>query len=229
MSANANPGRRIKAVIFDLDGVLVDSESVFRDCYCKIVQEHTGRKVPKQYFNKFVGKKETEISRELSKDFGLSIPYTRLFSERVAYFSGLKRIRRMPGALRTVRTLSSRLPLAVASSSERRHVLKMLRLSGLARFFKTIVYFELAGKRKPAPDLYLLAAKRLGIPPANCLAIEDSATGVLSAKRAGMFAVAVRTELAKDQDFSLADYIVPNISAAGKLVLKLTKEPFGSS
>ena len=97
----------------------------------------------------------------------------------------------IPGARAAVERIAARWPLAVASSSNRELIEAVLELAGLERFFRATVSSEEVPRGKPAPDVYLEAARRLGADPARCAAVEDSHKGILSAKAAGMRVLAV--------------------------------------
>lgn len=208
----SNKGK-IKAIVFDLDGLLVDTETIFLRIYSQIVRKHTGRTLEPADLAKFVGTPEKGMWKFLRTEYELPISEQELSRERIVAFSRLKRIRTLPGTRKSLEYfVGKRVPLAVASSSERRHVRHALRVSGLAKFFSVATCFEDTGRRKPAPDLYLLAAKKLRISPANCIAVEDSEAGIAAAKRAGFFAVAVPSKYTKGiQDFSRADAILGSV------------------
>jgi HAD superfamily hydrolase (TIGR01509 family) len=204
--------RKIKAVIFDLDGLLIDSETEFRAAIGGLVRRRSGRALSREIFGKLVGKTTDQDASTLSKEFGVKFARGELLGCFESHFSSLKKVRPMPGAVRAVSFFrDAGLKVAVASSSPKWYVGKFLKALGLGRKVGAVVCGNEVKRRKPAPDVYLLAAKRLGVAPADCLAIDDSGSGILAAKRAGMLAVAVPNEYTLGHDFSKADLVVPSL------------------
>jgi HAD superfamily hydrolase (TIGR01509 family) len=182
----------IAAVIFDLDGVLVDSESVWDAVREQITRESGGRWHAHAQRD-MMGMSSLEWSRYMHDT--LAVPMSpeeisALVVERLA-----ERYRRdlplLPGAVETVRTLAARWPLGLASSSNRPVIDLVLEVTGLASCFRTTVSSEEVESGKPAPDVYLEAARRLEVDPTSCAAIEDSTNGIRSAKAAGMLVAVV--------------------------------------
>jgi HAD superfamily hydrolase (TIGR01509 family) len=166
----------IAAVVFDLDGVLVQSEPIWEEVRRGLVEEHGGCWAADAQ-NRLMGMSTSEWARYLSEDLGVGLPAAHLPL--------------LPGASRAVRLLAARWPLALASSSPRSLIDLVLGESGLAELFKVTISTEEVSRGKPAPDVYLEAAARLGAQPASCAAVEDSTNGVLSALAAGLAVVAV--------------------------------------
>src|SRR5438270_8860150 len=120
----------------------------------------------------------------------------------------------LEGAAEAVRRLAARWPLGLASSSNRELIDRALELSGLAPYFRATVSSEEVERGKPAPDVYLEAARRLGVEPARCAAIEDSASGIRSAHAAGMHVVAIpnRAFPPPEDALALADIVLDSIA-----------------
>jgi len=184
--------RRIAAVAFDLDGVLVDSEPVWERVRRGLVAERGGQWLAGAQ-DALMGMSTTEWSHYLSEELG-----TRLEPERVAAIvigrmaaAYAERLPLMPGADDAVRRLAARWPLALASSSPRRLIDVVLAQTSWDGLFRAALSTEETGRGKPAPDIYQSAAARLGVPPAACAAVEDSSNGLRSAAAAGMLVIAV--------------------------------------
>jgi len=179
-------------VVFDLDGVLVDSEHVWDEAREHLARERGGR-WHEGAQRDMMGMSSTEWSRYMHERIGLPEPPEEISAEVVSRLEKIYRehLPLIDGAAEAVERLAERWPLAVASSSNRPLIDLVLELSGLARFFSATVSSEEVPRGKPAPDVYLEAAKRLAVEPVTCAAIEDSENGILSAKAAGMRVLAI--------------------------------------
>jgi HAD superfamily hydrolase (TIGR01509 family) len=185
-------GPRIAAVVFDMDGVLVDSEAVWDDVRRRFTEESGGRWLESAQRD-MMGMSSVEWSRYVRDRLGVPMAPEEIsmaVADRVA-----DRYRDqpplLPGAVEAVRSLAPEWPLAVASSSNRHVIDLVLELAGLDGSFQTTVSSEEIGRGKPTPDVYLEAARRLGVDPKRCAAIEDSTNGIRSAHAAGMTVIAV--------------------------------------
>ena len=182
----------IEAVVFDMDGVLIDSEPVWEQVRRKFVAAHGGRWADDAQ-ERLMGMSTAEWSAYLSEDFGLRLSPSQVAEGVIAAMATeyQAHLPLLPGAVDAVHALSARWPLAVASSAPKSLIEAVLDASGLRRAFTAAVSSEEVPRGKPAPDVYLEAAKRLGIPPASCAAIEDSSNGLRSASAAGLTVIAV--------------------------------------
>jgi HAD superfamily hydrolase (TIGR01509 family) len=182
----------IQAVIYDLDGVLVDSEHVWDSAREELARERGGR-WHEGAQRDMMGMSSTEWSRYMHEVIGVPGPPEEISAEVVRRLERIYRehLPLIDGATEAVRRLAARWPLAVASSSNRPIIDLVLGLSGLAQFFRVTVSSEEVPRGKPAPDVYLEAAKRLGVEPAACAAVEDSHNGILSAKAAAIRVIAI--------------------------------------
>ena len=182
----------IEAVVFDLDGLLLDSEQVWDEVREILTRERGGR-WHEQAQADMMGMSSTQWSRYMHEELGLRDQpdeINRLVVERM-----LERYRdRLPvidGAVEAVRRIGERWPLGLASSSNRPLIDLALDLMGIADRFRVTVSSEEVERGKPAPDVYLEAARRLGTAPDRIVAIEDSANGIRAAKAAGMRVIAI--------------------------------------
>ena len=182
----------ITAVVFDLDGVLIDSEPVWEQVRREVVASHGGHWAPDAQ-DRLMGMSTGEWSRYLSADLGVGLPPEQVASlviDRMA-----ERYRQhlplMPGAVEAVRSLAGRWPLGLASSSPPSLIETVLDAASLREFFVTAMSTEQVAHGKPAPDIYLAVTGRLGQPPAECAAVEDSSNGLRSAAAAGCQVIAV--------------------------------------
>jgi len=182
----------IEAVVFDLDGVLLDSEQVWDEVREELVKERGGR-WHEQAQTEMMGMSSVEWSRYMHDELGLPEPPEEISAEVVQRLDEVyrKRLPLIDGAREAVERLAARWPLGLASSSNREVIDLVLALSGLARYFRVTVSSEEVPRGKPAPDVYLEAARSLGVPPERCAAVEDSHNGIRSAKAAGMRVIAI--------------------------------------
>lgn len=212
------------AVIFDLDGLLIDSEPFWRLAEVqvfnqlgvplteKMCAETVGLRIDEviQYWFdkfpwdsehhslKFVEEDILEKMEELISTQGMAMKGVK---ESISYFNDL------------------RLPMAVASSSKMRLIECAVDRLNIRKHFQTLCSAEHCEKGKPHPEVYLNAAKALGIPPEECVALEDSVNGIRAAKAAGMLCVAIPEKKSYSKDFALADYTLENLAEVEKLQL----------
>jgi HAD superfamily hydrolase (TIGR01509 family) len=182
----------IAAVIFDLDGVLLDSESAWVEVKREFTEENGGRWKESAQWD-MLGMSSTEWSRYMHNELGVPVPPERISSEVADRLARRYResLPLLPGAVEAVRSLARQWPLGLASSSNRKVIDLALEQAGAAGDFKTTVSSEEVERGKPAPDVYLEAARRLEVDAAACVAIEDSSNGIRSAHAAEMSLIAV--------------------------------------
>jgi len=182
----------IEAAIFDLDGLLIHSEEVW-DAVREEYVRAQGRPYTAEVQRAMMGMSSTEWSRYLHETVGIPDEPEAINAEVVRRM--LEAYRRhlplAPGAVEAVERVAARFPLALASSSNRPLIDEVLELAGLAPCFRATLSSEEVGRGKPAPDVYLEAARRLGVAPERCAAVEDSQAGIRSAHTAGMRVVAI--------------------------------------
>lgn len=180
------------AVIFDLDGVLVDSEQLWNRAKEEYVHA-TGGQWREDAPEAMIGMSSPEWSAYIRDELGVDRPASEINRAVVLRIEELYRaeLPLLPGAVETVRAMERRWPLGLASSSNREIIDLVIEEAGLSGAFVATVSSEEVARGKPSPDVYLEAARRMGVDPHRCVAIEDSANGLRSAHAAGMAAVAV--------------------------------------
>ncbi len=204
----------IEAVVFDLDGVLLRSEEVWDAVRERYVRERGGR-YDEEVQRAMMGMSAPEWSRFLHEEAGVPDDLDEINSEVVRRM--LEAYRRelplLPGAVEAVRRAADAFPLALASSSNREVFEEVLELTGLADCFRATVSSEEVEHGKPAPDVYLEAARRLGVAPERCTAVEDSHAGIRSARAAGMRVVAIPNAAypPDEEALALADAVVRSL------------------
>lgn len=182
----------IEAVIFDLDGVLIDSERVWNSAREQLVRERGGT-WHEQATREMMGMSAPEWSRYMHENLGVDMESEQIVAEVVRRMEALyrERLPLIPGAREAVAALASHWRLGIASSANRRLIELVLDLAGMRGRFAVTVSAEEVAHGKPAPDVYLEAAERLGAMPGRCAAVEDSTNGLRAAASAGMLVVAV--------------------------------------
>jgi HAD superfamily hydrolase (TIGR01509 family) len=184
--------RMIEAVVFDLDGVLVDSEPVWEQVRRQVVAEHGGQWLPDAQ-RRLMGMSTGEWARYLSQDLGVGLPPPAVAATVIERMQTRYReaVPLMPGAAEAVRRLAARWPLGLASSSPPVLIGAVLDGAGLRECFTATLSTEQVSRGKPAPDIYLAVTGLLGFPPEACAAVEDSTNGLRSAAAAGLEVIAV--------------------------------------
>jgi HAD superfamily hydrolase (TIGR01509 family) len=222
------PHAVIGAVVFDLDGVILQTEEVWDEVRGHYVVEQGGS-YDAEAQRAMMGMSAPEWSRYLSEELGvpgtpeeISADIVRLMEER--YREELPLI---PGAYEAVERLAACWPLGLASSSNRPLIDAGLELSGLAGFFRSTVSSEEVARGKPAPDVYLEAARRLGVEAERCAAVEDSHAGIRSSKAARMHAIAIpNPSFPPGGDaLALADVVLPSIADLTAAVVESLDQP----
>ena len=202
--------RRYGAVIFDLDGVIWDGEPLYHEAF-NIVLAPRGHTVTEANYSQIIGLSVEAAWDWVRNHFSLTeSPAVFYQAYNDAVLELMKQPREpLPGVADLIGQLKARrIPIGLASASLRQWVDTTLRGLGLNGAFAATVTASEVEHSKPAPDLYLAAAKRLGVPPADCLAFEDTPSGIASAKAAGMFAVQVRASSTALPPLPEADMVI---------------------
>ncbi|WP_211901962.1 HAD family hydrolase [Saccharopolyspora erythraea] len=205
-------------VLFDLDGTLIDSvRGDFLACSA-LFAEHGGELPAQRWAEEVCGRPDgyAELLAELPG--AVDDRFARL-RELWAEHMNPGVVVLLPAVLELLAALESAgVAMALVSASDREWVRRWLVHYDLARFFRATVSGDEVANRKPAPDLYLEAVRRSGADPGRCLAVEDSVTGVLAARAAGIAVAAVPTELTRGLDYSAADHVLDRIDGVGALL-----------
>ena len=210
----------IEAVIFDLDGVLLDSEQVWDEAREQLAKERGGR-WHENAQRDMMGMSSVEWSRYMHDVIGLPEPPEEISREVVERMAKLYRehLPVVPGAREAVERLAARWPLGLASSSNRELIDLALELLGVKHLFKATLSSEEVTRGKPAPDVYLEAARRLGVDPTHAAAIEDSENGIRAAEASGMRVIAI-----PNQHFPPADDALTQADVLLRSLEELTPE-----
>jgi HAD superfamily hydrolase (TIGR01509 family) len=199
---------KFAAVVFDMDGVLVDSEPMHVDAMRQVLVPY-GIPYTDEDNAEFFGFTDLEVFRVLRDRYGLAEDLHELTRRRATLIVELTRKRTqpmsgVPDVPEALRALGYR--MAVASSSALDVIRATVDVLGIRHLFEALVSGLEVGRGKPAPDIFVETARRLGLPPDTCLVIEDSRNGLLAAKAAGMACASIPCPATRHEDFSEADW-----------------------
>jgi HAD superfamily hydrolase (TIGR01509 family) len=218
----------IDAVVFDLDGVILETEQLWDEVREGLARERGGR-WSDQATAEMMGMSSSEWSSYMHDALGVVDPPERINREVVRRMLDryAQRLPLIDGAVEAVERLGARWPLGLASSSNRELIDLALEVSGLASSFRATVSSEEVARGKPAPDVYLEAARRLEIEPNRCAAIEDSANGIRSADAAEMLVVAIPNPSfpPPEEVLALADVTLASIRTLDPGVITAVERP----
>lgn len=186
----------MKGVLFDWDGVVIDSSAQHEHSW-ELLASETSRPLPEGHFKKGFGKKNQVIIPDILGWTTDPAEVDRLADRKESIYRDLVRqtgVHILPGARELLAALrSENIPRAIASSTPRENLQAIFTATGLDEYFDAVVCGDDVVNGKPAPDIFLLAAEKLGLPPADCLVIEDAHAGIEAARRAGIPVLAVAT------------------------------------
>ena len=205
----------IQAFVFDLDGVLIDSEPVWEQVRRQVVAERGGHWAADAQ-RRLMGMSTPEWASYLSRDLGVGLPpdqVAALVTERMAE-RYREHVPLMAGAADAVRRMAARWPLGVASSAPAVLIGTVLDAAGLRSAFSVVMSTEQVAHGKPAPDIYLAVTAALGCPPPDCAAVEDSSNGLRSAAAAGLRVIAIpQPDYPPDPDaLAQASLVLPSLA-----------------
>ncbi len=197
-------------VILDMDGVILDSEPIHLEATNRVLKKY-GAELSYRENLSLQGTAEIPYWKILMERFGFSEDVKKLIEEKEKHmFEILSRKELVPneGLMEFLLALRKRgIPIGLASSSQLNQINFILRKLGLREFFSAITSGEEVSEGKPEPQIYLETARRLGVPPERCVAIEDSRNGLISAKRAGMKVIAYRNDFGLDVDMKINSFL----------------------
>ena len=204
----------INAVIFDLDGVLIDSEPLHCKADTRLLRE-LGADPPANYFDRFTGWTDAAMWEAIKTDYHLTKSIDQLMKMQVPIKLNLLQegaYKAIPGIVEMLEEINTvRIPIAIASSSPRKFIEAAVKKIGIEQYFKILVSGEEIERSKPEPDIFLKAALLLNVNPSECLVVEDSNSGTIAAKKAGMKCIGYQNVNSGIQDLSNADFIVNDI------------------
>lgn len=200
----------IKAVIFDFDGVLVDSVRIHTEAIIEVLKPYV--KLSFDDLKKYAGLKTIDILRDIQKNYGFTADIGELKEEKAKLvLKNLDEIKLFKGVKKTLSILTkSGLKLAVATSGQSKRTVDLLKNNKAYHYFSAVIGFDKVKNAKPAPDLFLQAAHSLNINPEDALVVEDAPLGIKAGKKAGMKVVALTNTFDKNKLYE-ADYVINDI------------------
>ena len=192
------PKSGFDAVVFDCDGTLVDSMPAHFDAWCEALALYGAGGVFKEdVFFAMGGRPTRDIVVELNDEYDLRLdPEAVAFAKREAFLKRMKTITLIDEVATFADSLRGKVPMAIASGGTRMVVEKILHQVGISDWFDEVVTVDDVPEGKPAPDVFLYAARLLGVLPSKCLALDDAPAGILAGQRAGMQVIAIPSPLA---------------------------------
>lgn len=209
----------IEAIIFDMDGVVIDSEDLWAEAYRRQLAKR-GLEVPTTAsYHRFVnthyrGRNQRHSIMMMQRFYGITDPYHLLYRERIKFLLSIfdQKLTLIPGIRGLLQKTSRRYPLALASSSPHPVIQYVLKRYNLRGYFSAVVSGDDFKHSKPDPEIFLTSAKKLHSQPKNCLVIEDSASGVIAAHRARMRCIGLKQRYNSARDLQKADLMVQRLT-----------------
>jgi HAD superfamily hydrolase (TIGR01509 family) len=201
----------LSAIIFDLDGVLIDSEGLQYEAYVRVLHDFGVTVTLEEYAQHWIAAGQGPEYAVRTYRLPIDASGLRALKNPVYHEILRQRAALMPGAFDALARLHPRFPLALATNSNRMDVAFVMDRFGLRRFFATIITREDYVLPKPNPDAFLAAAAGLNVPPGACLVVEDAHKGIVAARRAGAVPVAIPNTYTRGNDFSLAAAILGSL------------------
>lgn len=212
----------IAAIIFDLDGTLVNTEPVHCRAWLQVLAQR-GYHYDEHWFEQWIGTADRFLAEGVIKDHQLSIPARVLQDEKQTLFHDIvvAEAQLFAGVAPALALLQQRLPLAIATNSGRADAEHVFVPTQLNVFMQAVVTADDVPRLKPAPDMYLLAAKHLNVAPATCLVVEDSPAGSQAARDAGMYVLGLTSSQGAEK-MTAAHELFPSPGAAMKRLIEIT-------
>lgn len=211
----------IRALIFDLDGTLVNTELLHYQAWREILLQNGVAEFTTERFLDYVGTSNEKVATDYIASDGIEKSVDELVLEKQAtYMKRIPKIELCDGVLEILQRYQGKMHLAVASSSHKREIIAILESHGIANYFSVVIGGDMVVKKKPDPEIYLKVQGILGVSVEECLAFEDSGHGLNAAKNAGMFGVAIPNKYTSEHDFSRADRVVGSLDEVNDTFLE---------
>ncbi|MHA2226685.1 MAG: HAD family hydrolase [Candidatus Hodarchaeales archaeon] len=214
--------RRFKAIIFDMDGLMVDTERLYLALDHELASEFS-KKFDEKLVERMMGQKPIDSMRIFTNSLNIDISPLKLLERRNSIF--LKKLKEdlvpMNGLNEIVNDLYQKFKLAISTGAPQMFVDIILTKLRLQKYFSVIQTSDEIQRGKPDPEIYIRTVERLELIPNQCIVLEDSHNGALAAKRAGCYVIAIPSEYTYDQDFQFVDNIARDLIEAKQHILKI--------
>lgn len=203
-----------QALIFDLDGLLIDSETIYRKITYQMAED-LGKTVSDDIWAKQMGRSPLESLTIFRKELGINqFTAQELVDQRnVLMLEAFQNeLQIMPGAMEIIHAFHGKMRMAIATGAPRELMEEAISRLGLSGYFECMLPSDDLKAGKPDPEIYLSTIKALGLSPEECIVLEDSSNGALAGHRAGCYVIAVPSIFTEDQDFSFANYVAKTYS-----------------
>ncbi len=217
--------RRLRGLIFDMDGLMVDSERLYLE-----VERDMARRFYKEFdtnaWQKMMGLKPAEGIRVFVEELGLPLTPEEALAMRDVEMRKKysEEAEPMPGLFHILEAFAGRLALAVCTGAQREFMEIVVDRLGVRKMFSVLQSSDEIERGKPDPGIYLACCRKLGLESTECAVLEDCENGALAAARAGCYTIVVPTEHSRDQDFSCADYVAADLFDAERHISALLGE-----
>ncbi len=203
----------IKALIFDLDGTLADTESMHHLAWEQTLLNNGVTQFSLETFMNYVGTSNEKVAEDYIESNNIKKSSAELIREKQDLFMDLiPEIKLLPGVREIIVRCHTTFRLAVASSSHLKEILFLLQSQKLNSYFDLVIGGDMVTRKKPDPEIYLKTQQTLEVSPWECIAFEDSEHGLNSAKNAGMYGVAIPNKFTMNHNFSRADMILTSLT-----------------
>jgi len=215
-------GQCMKAIIFDMDGLMVDTETIYHETDRKVV-ESLGKSVTEETLGKMMGRKPIEAYRILCDELGIKEPIEQLLKIRYDLVEKalLSEVKPMPGLFNILDEFKGKMKMAIATGSPHKFLEIILDKLNIREYFDVTQPSDGIVNGKPDPEIYLKVIEKLKLSPESCIVIEDSSNGARAGKKAGCYTIAVPSEFTYKQDFSFVDYVAIDLNDARDHIKRL--------
>ncbi|MFZ5988948.1 MAG: HAD family hydrolase [Bacillota bacterium] len=214
----------MKAIIFDMDGLMIDTERVYFEIQRKMARDF-GRELKDETLWKMMGRKPMESMSIFAEVLDIDKSPQELLNIRDGLFE--ERIKNdlvpMPGLFEILDEFRGRMKLAIATGSPNRLVKMITSKLNIGSYFDVLQASDEIVNGKPDPEIYLKTVEKLGFSPGECIVLEDSSNGALAGKRAGCYTIAIPSEYTCKQDFSFTDYTARDLNDAREHIIRLER------
>jgi HAD superfamily hydrolase (TIGR01509 family) len=216
------PTQRPSALIFDMDGLMIDSERLYFAAEREMAAAY-GKEIRDEQLWPLMGRKPIEALGLLRGILGIETSAEELFAwrNRIMLEKMGRDLGAMPGLYEILRAFHGRLKLAVGTGAQREFLDIALDTLRIRDYFDVLQTADNLERGKPDPEIYLIACCRLGLPPSECIVLEDARNGVIAGKAAGCPVIAIPNDYTRGQDFTEADWVEPDLFAAAKRIEQL--------